>query len=151
MGSRWSAAASHTSAPGAGDPRSPAEAEPGAARTKARGGKGPGTGERSIPRPGACSAAPPPRAARGPPPGDRGSDPMRGSCHSCCRGSRAAQPTVRPASLRCVRRPGSECAGFRRGGGAATPLSPRGRRPRPDAPLVPGRGSPRRRPHSAPR
>ncbi|ERE85775.1 hypothetical protein H671_2g5008 [Cricetulus griseus] len=62
---------------------------------------------------------------------------MRGSCHNCCRGSRAAQPTLRPAYLHPVRRPGSECAGFRRGGGAATPLSRRGRRPRPDAPLAP--------------
>lgn len=41
MGSRSSAAASHRSASGAGDPRSQAAAEPGAARTKARAGRDP--------------------------------------------------------------------------------------------------------------
>lgn len=85
--------------------------------------------------PGNRWATPPPRAA----PGERGPDPKRGSCHSCCRGSRAAQPTVRPVlHPQRVRGLSSECAGWRRGGGAATPLSRRGRRPhRPDAPLAP--------------
>lgn len=41
MGSRSSATASHTSAPGARDPRPQAAAEPGAARTKARAGRNP--------------------------------------------------------------------------------------------------------------
>lgn len=139
--------------PGSADPRPQAAAEPGArARTKARGGKGPGTGERSVTSPGARSA--------------RSSACSASACCSLAAAwgtrvrtngaglvpqplpppripRRAAHRAPRVPSAASVRPPGSECAGFRRGGGsggggAATPLSRRGRRPRPDAPLAPG-------------